>query len=274
MNIVYLGSDLLLGAFRFLHKNHRILALYTFHNTEDYFRENAIVELAEKNNIPVFYEPITEARIRQHIEEEHCDLFFCGEYIYYLPVPEHTNFRGVNTHMSLLPEGRGYYPVEGAIESGLSESGVTLHKIEPALDGGDILLQEKVLIKKEHDSIDLYLTCAAKAVEMLQLLMSDFEVYWQSAFPQGATRPYCKRFGQEKMVVSHELTCGEAQAIYRVHNQETRVQIGGIWRYVAGMTASSVSIGREHADIRFIREDRILYPLADGHLRLFLERDE
>ncbi len=46
MKIVYFGSDVFLDVFRYLHENHEILALYTYHMEEDYFNEHNMVQLA------------------------------------------------------------------------------------------------------------------------------------------------------------------------------------------------------------------------------------
>ena len=40
MKIVYFGSDVFLSCFEYLAGGHEILALYTYHNEEDYFTEN------------------------------------------------------------------------------------------------------------------------------------------------------------------------------------------------------------------------------------------
>ena len=46
MKIVYLGSDVFLDVFEYLHLNHEILALYTYHMEEDYFNEHNIVPVS------------------------------------------------------------------------------------------------------------------------------------------------------------------------------------------------------------------------------------
>jgi len=47
----------------------------------------------------------------------------------------------VNIHCSLLPRLRGPEPIAGAIISGLSESGVTVHFVDPGIDTGDLISQ-------------------------------------------------------------------------------------------------------------------------------------
>ncbi len=110
MKIVYFGSDVFLSCFEFFLENHEILALYTYHNNEDYFNEYAIKKSAEKNGIPVYYGLPSEKRISEYFDKEGCGLFFVAEYNQIIPIPKGCKkFRGLNVHSSLLPQGRSYY---------------------------------------------------------------------------------------------------------------------------------------------------------------------
>ena len=136
MKIVYFGSDVFLDVFEYLHLNHEILALYTYHMEEDYFNEHNIVQLAHMSGIPVCYGQITEDEMLSYMEKEGCELFFVAEYSHKIPVPDDSRFYGVNIHSSLLPEGRSYYPIECAMERGWGEGGVTMHKMQSPWTGG------------------------------------------------------------------------------------------------------------------------------------------
>ena len=52
----------------------------------------------------------------------------------------------LNIHASLLPELRGAGPIQAAIRQGLTETGVSLMRVIPALDAGPVLLQKKTEI--------------------------------------------------------------------------------------------------------------------------------
>ena len=58
----------------------------------------------------------------------------------------------LNLHASLLPKYRGAAPIQWAIASGESVTGVTTMRIDAGLDTGDILLQREVAIGPEDTS--------------------------------------------------------------------------------------------------------------------------
>ena len=53
----------------------------------------------------------------------------------------------INLHASLLPKYRGAAPIQWAIASGETVTGVTTMKIDAGLDTGDILLQQEIAIE-------------------------------------------------------------------------------------------------------------------------------
>ncbi len=60
-----------------------------------------------------------------------------------IDLPEHGL---INAHASILPKYRGAAPIEHAIREGCTETGVTIMRIVPELDAGDVLLVEKTAI--------------------------------------------------------------------------------------------------------------------------------
>ena len=57
----------------------------------------------------------------------------------------------VNLHASLLPKYRGAAPIQHALLNGDEETGITTFFIEPNVDTGAILLQEKIIVNHEDD---------------------------------------------------------------------------------------------------------------------------
>lgn len=268
MKIVYFGSDVFLSCFEYFLQKHEILALYTYHNEEDYFTEYSIVQKAQQMGIPVYYESITPEDITRYVKGYNCDLFFIAEYNRILTIPENLEgFRGINTHSSLLPQGRSYYPIEAAMEREITHTGVTMHKLTNNLDKGDILLQRSIKVVPEMDSIDIYLNCAAHAREMLERIIENLDTYWETAQPQKEKLPYWKRPDESLLTLHHDMLREEAQNVFRKYNTMTQVKVNGEWFHV---TAFTDGVGPVQEEVRFLSQTRILYQVKDGHLRLHI----
>lgn len=75
----------------------------------------------------------------------------------------------LNLHASLLPRHRGASPIQAAIEAGDPESGVTVMYMAEGLDTGDILLEERLRLRRRetggslHDRLGLLAPRALEA---------------------------------------------------------------------------------------------------------------
>jgi methionyl-tRNA formyltransferase len=58
----------------------------------------------------------------------------------------------INAHASLLPKFRGAAPIEHAIRAGEKETGITIMRIVPELDAGDVLLMDKTPISPRENA--------------------------------------------------------------------------------------------------------------------------
>ncbi|MEQ9822762.1 MAG: methionyl-tRNA formyltransferase [Puniceicoccaceae bacterium] len=99
-----------------------------------------------------------------------CDLVIVMAYGHLLPRRMLTMARRgfVNLHASLLPKLRGASPVETAIVTGESQTGVTLMRIAPELDSGPILDVESIDIKENETGVSLRQRLSAACVPLLQ----------------------------------------------------------------------------------------------------------
>lgn len=101
--------------------------------------------LAIQHTIPVFTpQKASDPDFIKSLEDLHADFFVVISYGKILPqnlidIPKKGTY---NLHFSLLPAYRGASPVQSAILQGEKISGITLFKIVPELDAGDIVFQE------------------------------------------------------------------------------------------------------------------------------------
>lgn len=80
----------------------------------------------------------------------------------------------VNIHASLLPALRGAAPIQAAIREGLTETGVTIMRMVPALDAGPIIFQSRTAILEDETYGELSLRLselgALALIEALSLM--------------------------------------------------------------------------------------------------------
>jgi methionyl-tRNA formyltransferase len=97
----------------------------------------------------------------------------------------------LNVHPSLLPRWRGAAPVERALMSGDTETGVTIHRTVKELDAGPIAAQRAFPIGEQDDAGAVYAKAAPLAVELLDEVLPDPDFTAQDA--AGAT--YAEKVG-------------------------------------------------------------------------------
>ena len=73
----------------------------------------------------------------------------------------------INVHASLLPKYRGASPIQAALLNGERRTGITIMKVIPELDAGDILSQREVEIREEDDAQTLHDRLARVGAELL-----------------------------------------------------------------------------------------------------------
>lgn len=106
--------------------------------------EPAIKKIALQESLPVF-QPSSpkEEDFLELLEVVAPDISVVVAYGHILPraIIDLPRLGTLNIHASLLPALRGAAPIQAAIRDGLTETGVTIMRMEPALDSGPIVLQ-------------------------------------------------------------------------------------------------------------------------------------
>lgn len=128
-----------------------------------------IVLAARSANVPVF-QPEKLSELRDSISAMAPDLFVVMAFgkilpIWLLAIPK---IAPLNLHASLLPRHRGAAPIQAAIVSGDSHSGVTLMGMETAMDAGPILLQQKIALEHNETAGSLHDRIASLAAQCLR----------------------------------------------------------------------------------------------------------
>jgi methionyl-tRNA formyltransferase len=94
----------------------------------------------------------------------------------------------INVHASLLPRYRGAAPIQWAIASGETITGVTTMRLDEGLDTGDILLQREIAILPEDTAVSLAPRLAAGGADLLLATLYGLETATISPVPQDHAR--------------------------------------------------------------------------------------
>lgn len=94
----------------------------------------------------------------------------------------------VNLHPSLLPQYRGPAPLFWTYRDGCAHAGLTLHRVAPGEDDGDILAQESVPVSLGLAGEDLVDELATRAAAMTVSVVNALEHGTSKAVPQNPER--------------------------------------------------------------------------------------
>lgn len=131
-----------------------------------------------------------EARLKQTLDENGIELIVLAGFMTILTA-NFTNAypeRIINVHPSLIPSfcGKGFYGLkvhEAALAYGVKVTGATVHFVNEIPDGGRIILQKSVAIRKDEtpESLQQRVMCQAewvilpRAVELISKQILEFE---------------------------------------------------------------------------------------------------
>ena len=182
MKIAYAGFDLMYPAMEELASDNEILKLFTCKVDGEFETNDRVISLAERLGAPYTLHRITREDTEALLALG-CELLVSAGYYYRVPVDERLPM--VNIHPSLLPYGRGAWPMPLAILDRLPRSGVTVHKTEEGFDTGDILLQRSFDLSEDETLESFMDKVNAFLPEMMRELTGDLSGLWRAARPQG-----------------------------------------------------------------------------------------
>ncbi len=133
---------------------------------------------AEKNGIPVFQpKTLRDGQALEIIKQLNPDIIVVVAYGKILPkeILDYPKFGCVNGHASLLPKLRGASPIQWAIVSGESETGITVMQMDEGMDTGDIILQQKTEIGETETAEELFERLSEMSAELMLKALKSIE---------------------------------------------------------------------------------------------------
>lgn len=159
-------------------------------------QRSAIKEMAEKHlatlskvmkKFPIFTpDKINDAESLKTVREWHADVAVVVAYGQLLSADflKIFEFGAVNVHASLLPRWRGAAPIQWSILNQDSVTGVTLQKVAPKLDSGDIITQSQIVIDETWDAPKLYSDLSRRGSELVRKFLPEYVKGRVKAQPQ------------------------------------------------------------------------------------------
>ncbi len=131
--------------------------------------------VAEKNGIPIFAPEHLDSTAREAVNAVSPDILVCFAYghIFGPKFMELFKFGGINLHPSALPKYRGCTPVNAAILNGDSETAFTVQKVSRAMDEGNIMASEKVVLTGKETAESLLNDAAVRGAVLLADVLKD-----------------------------------------------------------------------------------------------------
>jgi methionyl-tRNA formyltransferase len=187
MKFVYFGYDFMLeSVLRLIREGHDLIGIFSF-PCDNIFNFNARTKvLAQELDIPYSESKPLPIDIQAFIAQG-CEVFLSAGYPYKIP-PIPDNVYGINFHPSLLPMGRGIMPTPTILLKHPEASGVTLHKLTPGFDEGDILIQRALPLEPQDDVETLSSRIALCAPDLLSDSFKRLPELWGEAKPQDASK--------------------------------------------------------------------------------------
>lgn len=260
MKIAYIGIDLLYPALPALYsKGCSILKIFSC-KTDNITEFNVkVIEFAHKYRIPVTLNRITSEDISE-LKKQGCELIISAGYYYRIPVD--TDIPMINIHPTLLPVGRGVWPMPEIIMRGYDTSGVTFHKITNEFDEGDIVLQCSFSLDKRENHMTYMEKVCDLLPEMVDILISDFSRLYEAARAQGEGL-YFENFNEDRYTLTSQMTIEEADLILRAfYGYECIFNTGNKLYEIIGANVTDT-----------IHEGYIGFPLKDGYVETKIARE-
>ena len=182
--------------------------------------ESPVHQIAKKNNLETFYPSSIDGKAIEQINSLDPDIIIVVAYGIILPseLLDIPKFGCINIHVSLLPRWRGAAPIEHAMLAGDVKTGISIIKISPKLDAGDILHQESLNISADmySDELTVALTNLGKQT-MLRVLPKIFENKTLSKKQDLNKVTYAKKFTSADRKINFNNSTNEVYNHIRAH---------------------------------------------------------
>jgi len=228
VKILFFGStDFSLASLTALHASkHKIVGVVTQPDKPagrgNSIKQSPVKKWSTENNIRIIQpNKIKESSDYSFIFELNPDVIVVASYGKILPLDllNSAKFGAINVHASLLPKYRGASPIQAAILSGDSETGISIMLMDAGMDTGKVLMQKSIAITDGETSGSLSEKLATLGADLLLKSLPD----WinNKIEPQNQEEKYssvCKKINKEDGKINWELKSSLIERLIRAYN--------------------------------------------------------
>lgn len=186
----------------------------------------------------------------------------------------------INYHDSLLPEFAGRNATAWAIYHRKAIHGTTWHTMVPAVDAGDVLVQESVQIAPDDNTFTLNVKCFKSAITGFDKLLTQIESGCISCKPQNAAHRSYSSSTQRLPnggVIDWSMSADHISAMVRAadfgpHPCEigvAKAQIGGEWVVIKAASPTAKPSLLSPGTIAEVRDTHIVVATGENELNIF-----
>ena len=171
MKIVFLGSiEFSKVVLEKLNEKYEVVCVVSQPNRvkkKGVFLDTPTAKFAKDNNI-LLHQPEHIKESVEFLKELNADVLVSAAYGQYVPSKVLNLFKKtINVHGSLLPKYRGGAPIQRSIMAGDTVTGITLIRMEKALDGGVMYAKRELAIDPTEDADSLFNRLAYLGAQLL-----------------------------------------------------------------------------------------------------------
>ena len=171
MKIVFLGSiEFSKVVLEKLNEKYEVVCVVSQPNRvkkKGVFLDTPTAKFAKDNNI-LLHQPEHIKESVEFLKELNADVLVSAAYGQYVPSKVLNLFKKtINVHGSLLPKYRGGAPIQRSIMAGDTVTGITLIRMEKALDGGVMYAKRELAIDPKEDADSLFNRLAYLGAQLL-----------------------------------------------------------------------------------------------------------
>ena len=186
-----------------------------------------VKQVAITGSLPVAT-PASPADIFPALASTAVDVLVVAAYGLLLPrrALQHPRLGCINAHASLLPRWRGAAPIERAIIAGDPETGVSIMRMEAALDTGPVYTKERIPIEPRATGLTLENALSRLGADLLLNVLPDLERL--APDPQRGAATYAPKIGPHDSVADWAQSAADLDRRIRAlaHRAPVRSSLG------------------------------------------------